>query len=150
MKNSVNCDESRTWSVTRLSTFIQIFESIIDKSPENKFWTKSNNSGKQKFWRKGKDKVSQPWRRSNLMCNSAYGSLLPIFIQICESTSTKSAENEFWTKGNYSQKMGQPWLKSNLICNSSYESLLPTFIQICESITEKSAENEFSTKDNNS
>ena len=86
------------------------------------------------------EKVGQPWRKSNLICNSSYGSLLLTFSQICESIAKKSPENEFWTAITH-EKVGQPWQKSNLICNSSYGSLLPTFIQICESIAKKSPEN---------
>ena len=40
-----------------------------------------------------REKVGQPWRKSNLICNSSYGSLLPTFIQICESIAKKSPEN---------------------------------------------------------
>ena len=39
------------------------------------------------------EKVGQSWQKSNLMCNSSYGSLLPSFIQICESIAKKSPEN---------------------------------------------------------
>ena len=40
------------------------------------------------------EKGGQPCRKSNLICNSSYGSLLPTFIQICESIAKKSPENE--------------------------------------------------------
>ena len=36
------------------------------------------------------EKVGQPWRKSNLICNSSYGSLLLTFSQICESIAKKS------------------------------------------------------------
>ena len=39
------------------------------------------------------EKVSQPWRKSNLMCNTSYGGLLLSFMQIRESTAKKSPEN---------------------------------------------------------
>ena len=50
------------------------------------------------------DKVRQPWRKLNLICNFSYGSLLPTFIQVCESIAKKSLENEILTKGNNSWK----------------------------------------------
>ena len=40
------------------------------------------------------EKVGQPWRKTNLICNSSYGSFLPTFIQISESIAEKSLENE--------------------------------------------------------
>ena len=50
------------------------------------------------------EKVGKPWRKSNFICNSSYGSFVPTFIQICESRVKKIPENEFWTKGNNSWK----------------------------------------------
>ena len=91
------------------------------------------------------EKVDQPWRKSNLICNSSYGSFLPTFIQICESRVKKSPENEIGTKVITHEKVGQPWRKSNWICNSSYGSFLSTFIQMCDSRVKKSPENEFWT-----
>ena len=40
------------------------------------------------------EKVGQPWRKWILIYNSTYRSLLPTFIQICESITKKSPENE--------------------------------------------------------
>ena len=92
-------------------------------------------------------KVGQLRRKSNLICNSLYRSLLPTFIQICERLAMKSPEN--WCDGqNFEEraitheKVGRPRRKSNLFCNSSYRRLLPTFIRICESIVKESLENE--------
>ena len=51
------------------------------------------------------ENLGQPWRKSNLICNSSYGSLLQTFIQICESIAEKSPENDFWAKGNNSWKI---------------------------------------------
>ena len=58
--------------------------------------------------------VNQPWRKLNFICNSSYGSLLPTFIQICESIAEKSPENVFWTKGNNSCKSGSNVTKVKL------------------------------------
>ena len=51
------------------------------------------------FWTRAitHEKVGQPWRKSNLICNSWYKSLLPTFIQIWESMAKKYAEN--WCDG---------------------------------------------------
>ena len=42
------------------------------------------------------EKVGQPWRKMNLICtllNFSCGSLLPTFIQVCESIAKNSPEN---------------------------------------------------------
>ena len=96
-------------------------------------------------------KVSQLWRKSNLICNSSSLSFFPTFIQIhLKKLPRKVRKTVFEQRAITHEKVGQSWRKSNLICNSSYGSLLPIFIQIYESIIEKSPENKFWTKDNNS
>ena len=152
MKKCVNRDKSQTWSVNlhveasyQLSfRYVKAYARKVRKM-----------NFEQRAILVTHEKVCQPWQKSNLICNSSCGSLLPTLIQICESITEKSPENEFWTKGNTSnswtewrsamlapQKVRQTWQKSKLICNSSYRSSVPTFIQICESIAKKSPENE--------
>ena len=138
-KSNLICNSSHR---SLLATFIQICESIAKKSPEN--WCDGQNLEERAITR---EKVGRLRRKSNLICNSSYRSLLPTFIYICESIRKKSAENwcdrqNFEERAITHEKVGQPWRKSNLTCNSSYRRLPPTFIRKCESIVKKNLENE--------
>ena len=71
------------------ATIILVYFFIGKKSPENFFLTRGITH----------EKVGRPWRKSNWICNSSYGSFLSTFVQIYESIAEKSPENEFCTKG---------------------------------------------------
>ena len=60
-------------------------------------------NGKQNFKRTvSLDQVAKSWPKSNVVCSSSQGSLVPCSRLISESTIKKSSENGQWTKGNNS------------------------------------------------
>ena len=81
--------KSRTWSVTlHMEASYQLSCRYVK--------AESRKVRKTNFEQRAitDEKVGQPWRKSNLICNSSYISLLPTFIKICESIAKKSPENE--------------------------------------------------------
>ena len=83
------------------------------KNPENEFWKRAITH----------EKVGQPWRKSNLICSSSYGSLLPTFIQIKQWDGQVGNEHFFPTWASLSQ-----WgIKKNFIekCGKCQDNNFP-------------------------
>ena len=96
--NKEQLDLFSTWSFSCVKAFYQLPFRYVKAQPRK---VRKTNFEKRAIT---PGKISQPWQKSNLNCNSSNGSLLPTFIPMRERRGKKSLENEFWSKGNNSWK----------------------------------------------